>query len=121
MFRVYYDRLVDDADRTWLYTTTREMVGKHLKEEFDQLFINLDFDGDGKVVEDDLRSLMFCDFSDPKSDKKDYLEVKDMENLRVIAEGYLDEFNNLSKKPMNLVLFRWVAVQPLAFYMLFRL
>ena len=84
-------------------------MNKHMKEDFDQLFIHLDFDGDGKVVEDDLRSLMFCDFADPKSDKKDYIEVKDVENLRVISEGYLEEFNNLSKKPMNLVLFRLVS------------
>lgn len=103
---MYYDRLVDDADRDWLFKSCRECTDKHLKENFDQLFINLDFDGDGKVTEDDLRSLVFCDFADPKSDKKDYIEVKDMENLRVISEGYLEEFNNLSKKPMNLVLFR---------------
>ena len=59
------------------------------------------------MVEDDLRSLMYCDFSDPKSDNNNYMEVRDMENLRVVVEGYLEDYNNFSKKPMNLVMFRF--------------
>ena len=34
------------------------------------------------------------------------MEVRDLENLRHITEGFLEEFNNMSRKPMNLVLFR---------------
>lgn len=71
-----------------------------------QLFAHLDFDEDGKVMEDDMRSLVYCDFADPKSSDKPYTEARDLEHLRTIVEGYLDEFNNMSKKPMHLVLFR---------------
>ena len=59
-----------------------------------------------QVTEDDLRSLIYCDFSEPKSDSRNYMEVRDLESLRHITEGFLEEFNNMSRKPMNLVLFR---------------
>ncbi|XP_013422101.1 dynein heavy chain 7, axonemal isoform X2 [Lingula anatina] len=107
VFRVFYDRLVDDADRSWLYGYVREVVKTRLSEDFDQLFIHLDSDGDNKVTEDDLRSLLFCDFADPKSDAKNYIEIRDLNSLTTVVEGYLDEFNNMSKKPMNLVMFRF--------------
>jgi len=47
--RVYYDRLVDDADKSWLFGHVKEVVSTHLKSDFNVLFQNLDFDGDGKV------------------------------------------------------------------------
>ncbi|XP_076449948.1 dynein axonemal heavy chain 7-like [Babylonia areolata] len=107
VFRVFYDRLVDNEDRAWFFSSCREVMQEKLKEDFDKLFSYLDADEDGKVVEDDIRSLIYCDFSDPKNDAKNYVEVRDLEHLRVVSEGYLEEFNNLSKKPMNLVLFRF--------------
>lgn len=103
---MFYDRLVDDDDRSWLTSHVKDVSKRHFKIDFDQLFLHLDSSGNGEVSEDDLHSLMYCDFMDSKADPKPYIEVNDIDKLRKIVEGYLDEYNNMSKKPMNLVLFR---------------
>jgi len=59
------------------------------------------------VTEAELRSLVFCDFGGAKSDVRNYEEVQDVEQLQHVVENYLDEFNNASKKPMHLVMFRF--------------
>ncbi|CAG2187902.1 DNAH [Mytilus edulis] len=99
--------IVEGASLNWLFNYARDVCKNKLREDFDQLFIHLDFDNDCKVTEDNLHSLVYCDFADPKSDSKHYVEVRDLEQLCHVVEGYLEEFNKMSKKPMNLVLFRF--------------
>lgn len=41
VFRVFYDRLVDDDDRAWLYTLMNSIVKDHFKESFQQVFDHL--------------------------------------------------------------------------------
>ncbi|CAF3511371.1 unnamed protein product, partial [Adineta steineri] len=67
----------------------------------------LDVEKSGTISEDDLRSLMYCDFGDPKNDQERYLEVTSLEQVRTVSETYLEESNEMSKKPISLVLFRF--------------
>ncbi|XP_071441952.1 dynein axonemal heavy chain 7 [Hetaerina americana] len=109
-FRVYYDRLVDDGDRSWLIKTLREVVSQCLATDFESLFQSLlpeDAPPDTKIGEGELRSLIYCDFLIPNADPRNYCEVIDLKELNAVVERYLNEFNNMTKKPMNLVLFRF--------------
>jgi dynein heavy chain len=107
IFRVYYDRLVDDSDRKWLYEYTIKVTSDELKENFHSILSFLDQNRTGKVTEDNLRSLMFCDFGDPKNEAKRYLEVNDLNAVRQVVEQSLEEYNQVNKRPMHLVMFRF--------------
>lgn len=50
-------------------------------------------------------STLGCSQPDPDHVYKIYEEVKDSENLQLVVEEYLAEFNGESKQPMNLVMF----------------
>lgn len=41
VFRVFYDRLVDDQDRAWLYKLMNYIVKEHFRESFDTVFEHL--------------------------------------------------------------------------------
>ena len=103
---MFYDRLIDDDDRKWLYEQVIKTSKEVFRENFHQLLGHLDVEKTGTVSEDNLRSLIYCDFGDPKNEQRRYLEVTNLDQLRTVSEQHLDEFNQITKKPMNLVLFR---------------
>jgi dynein heavy chain len=109
VYRVFYDRLVFDEDRAWLFGFVREQAEKHLACKFDVVFGNLDANKDGRVEDSDMRGLVFCDFENPKAESKQYQAVMSQDALRATAESALEEFNNVSKKRMDLVLFQFAV------------
>lgn len=61
----------------------------------------------GNVEDDSIRSLFFGDYGKPDSASKPYDEITDLSTLTEVMDLYLREFNNISKAPMNLVMFQF--------------
>ena len=59
-----------------------------------------------QITEVQLRNLIFCNFQDPFTEKV-YMEVPNLDELSLVVDQYLNEYNSISKKPMNLVMFRF--------------
>ncbi|KOX76420.1 Dynein heavy chain 7, axonemal [Melipona quadrifasciata] len=109
VLRVYGDRLVDDNDTKWLVEQIRQTMSEYMDDNLDDLFQDLLIARADTVTETELRNLVYCDFQDPLADKKEYIEVADLDYLAILAEEYLAEYNTISRTPMNLVLFRFAV------------
>uniref|UniRef100_A0A3Q1B603 Dynein axonemal heavy chain 12 n=1 Tax=Amphiprion ocellaris TaxID=80972 RepID=A0A3Q1B603_AMPOC len=105
VFRVYYDRLVDDKDRAWLYKLMNSILKDHFKESFDQVFDHLK-----QGSKEDMRNLLFGDYMNPEleDDERLYTEVPSMDTFAQVVESCLDEYNQMHKNRMHLVIFRYV-------------
>lgn len=104
--RVYADRLTDVCDQKWLFQTICNVVEEKLHTTPTDLF-NRFIESNDELIPENLSKLMYCDFTNPKADTRNYLEVQDIEELRYVVESYLVEFNNMTKRPMNLTIFRY--------------
>ncbi|CAG7837267.1 unnamed protein product [Allacma fusca] len=111
VYRVFYDRLTDDSDRNWLFQLSQTCVQNHFKESFDVIFENLSSGGPkSKVKEADMNNLMFGDFMNPDLDKEErvYAEIKDIDQFYKVVLLAMNEYNNVNKNRMDLVIFRYL-------------
>lgn len=88
VFRVFYDRLVDDKDRTWLMEQLRSTTQSVLGESFDALMSRLvtgsnpaegGAPADGGVVQvthTDMRRCFFGDYMDSSKEAEDRMWVE---------------------------------------------
>ena len=94
-FRVFSDRLTDDADRNWF----RKLAEDKLNSVFDATWKGV-FDGKENLS-------FFADFMRSGYDPAPYEEVADEAALKSFVEEKLEEYNfEPGFVPMNLVLFR---------------
>eukprot|EP01028_Stygiella_incarcerata_P002288 TRINITY_DN1424_c1_g1_i1.p1 TRINITY_DN1424_c1_g1~~TRINITY_DN1424_c1_g1_i1.p1 ORF type:complete len:2631 (-),score=647.35 TRINITY_DN1424_c1_g1_i1:5218-13110(-) len=106
VLRVFGDRLADEADSEWLSATLSATVKETFQEDLYEILKDLDKDEVGKVDATLLRGIIFGDYLDPGAgDRRTYREITDMKRLTRVMENYLGDFNQLSKKPMDLVMF----------------
>ncbi|KAG7492071.1 hypothetical protein MATL_G00010690 [Megalops atlanticus] len=105
VYRVFYDRLIDNNDRETFFNIVKERTSDFFKQSTDKLLNHLT--PSGKVTDEDIRNLFFGDYGKPDSDTKAYDEITDLQQLMGVMEYYLEEFNNVSKAPMSLVMFKF--------------
>uniref|UniRef100_K3WBA0 Uncharacterized protein n=1 Tax=Globisporangium ultimum (strain ATCC 200006 / CBS 805.95 / DAOM BR144) TaxID=431595 RepID=K3WBA0_GLOUD len=114
--RVIGDRLVDDDDREWFNDTQKKLTIKHFASNFDKVFASLKRGRDGPVTATDMRNLFFGDYLDPDASPRLYKEIdvrlepgdEGFDGIMILIQcldGYLTEYNGISRKPMNLVMF----------------
>uniref|UniRef100_A0A2K5KRN4 Dynein axonemal heavy chain 12 n=1 Tax=Cercocebus atys TaxID=9531 RepID=A0A2K5KRN4_CERAT len=109
VLRVFYDRLINDDDRRWLFQLTKTVIKDHFKESFDSIFSHLRKQN-APVTEEDLRNLMFGDYMNPdlEGDDRVYIEIPNVLHFSDVVDQCLDEYNQTHKTRMNLVIFRYV-------------
>lgn len=105
VYRVFYDRLVDDGDRQICFNLVSETIAENFKTDIVKLLGHLA--GSEKLEDNHLRKLIFGDYMDPKADVKVYDEVTDLGELTSVMEWYLKDHNSMTKTPMGLVLFQF--------------
>ncbi|KAM4720749.1 dynein axonemal heavy chain 12 [Rhinophrynus dorsalis] len=109
VLRVFYDRLVDDQDRSWLFQLVKDVVKDHFRDNFETVFEHLKHESQ-PLSEEDIRSLLFGDYLNPdlEGDERLYAEVPSVQQFSEIVERCLEEYNQTHKSRMNLVIFRYV-------------
>ncbi|XP_059835308.1 dynein axonemal heavy chain 3 [Hypanus sabinus] len=105
VYRVFYDRLIAEEDRQTFFQIIKETTSNFFKQSVDKVLSHLT--RSGKVTDDNIRSLFFGDYLKPDANVKAYDEITDLKQLTSIMEYYLAEYNNISRTPMALVMFKF--------------
>ncbi|XP_069503771.1 dynein axonemal heavy chain 3 [Ambystoma mexicanum] len=105
VYRVFYDRLIDNEDRQVFFNMVKETTSSCYKQSVDKVLSHLT--PSGKVIDDNIRNLFFGDYFKAESDTRIYDEITDLKTLTSVMEFYLEEYNNMSKAPMSLVMFKF--------------
>ncbi|CAI8026112.1 Dynein heavy chain 3, axonemal [Geodia barretti] len=106
VYRIFYDRLISDEDREQFFAIVQETLSQQFKMTSDKLLGHL-AEGGKAVVDDNIRSLFFGDYMIPGAEPKIYDEVQSFSDLTSVIENYLDDYNQMSKAPMKLVMFKF--------------
>ncbi|KAK3571583.1 hypothetical protein QTP86_014552, partial [Hemibagrus guttatus] len=106
VYRVFYDRLIDNEDRKTFFNIVRERTSAYFKQTLDKLLCHLS--PSGNVSDENIRSLFFGDYATPDSDvNRTYDEIRDLQSLTRVMDHHLQEFNSMSTAPMSLVMFQF--------------
>ncbi|DBB17910.1 TPA: hypothetical protein ACH3X3_002922 [Trebouxia sp. C0006] len=105
--RVFYDRLINDDDRTWLTGLLSGVTEKHFKEKLPRVLGLGNTTPDAATMTTGVRGLMFGDYMVPGAEPRVYTQISDPNKMLLVLKEYLSDYNAISKKPMQLVLFQF--------------
>ncbi|XP_055593622.1 dynein axonemal heavy chain 12 [Uranotaenia lowii] len=107
--RIFYDRLIDEADRRFVFDKICSNLKMFFKEKPDQLFPDFFDEITGAVKLGNLNNLLFGSYFDIDSEPEDrkYEETQSIEQLKDQATKDLIEYNSTHKTKMDIVLFQY--------------
>lgn len=107
IMRVFFDRLVNDEDRTCAYEKLSTCVQLHFKDKLEELFDDLV--GEGKMNYDKMNGLFFGGYFDldVEIEERRYEIVQNSEALRNLAYQCFEEYNATHTMKMDVVLFEY--------------
>ena len=103
--RIFQDRLIDATDQNWFHDMQALVVSKHFKKAISSICGS---GADGKGL------LLYADYltngkkAESDFEQRKYTQVTDLHTCLEVVKEFLDDYNVVSKKPMNLVLFGYV-------------
>ncbi|EAA13034.3 AGAP011441-PA [Anopheles gambiae str. PEST] len=107
--RIFYDRLVNDADRLFVFDKLLQNMKTFFKEKPEALMPELFDEVTGQVLMNSLNNLMFGSYFDADAETEDrkYEETQNVEQFRDLAGKALVEYNSSQKSKMDIVLFQY--------------
>uniref|UniRef100_A0A2H1WCP9 SFRICE_005064 n=1 Tax=Spodoptera frugiperda TaxID=7108 RepID=A0A2H1WCP9_SPOFR len=107
-YRVFYDRLADDADREKLYDVVYKAVYNNFRVHMDAVLQEMGYIPEGeKCGNKHACNIFFGNYMEPDADPKIYDQVLSLEDMASKMEYYLEEYNVVTSSPMALVMFRY--------------
>lgn len=106
---MFYDRLIDDTDRDWLFDLVSTITKDVFKQTPATVFARL-AEGGGAVGRRDMEGLLFGTYVHPTDNAAPYDEATDMEAYLAVVKDNLEEYNQINKTPMDLVLFNYLLM-----------
>lgn len=106
-WRVFGDRLVDDDDRDKLFEIMKTVSHTCLRQPMDVFLSDLMPVEESVLNSHHLRNLFYGNYMDIDNEKKIYDEVHSEKLLIQRMDYYLNEYNNVSKSPLSMVMFKF--------------
>ena len=104
--RIFMDRLIDYSDKEWFAKMQGEVAQKLFKKPINSI-IGEGADGNGM--------LLYADFvvggnkAEAEFEQRKYCQIYDLTGTTTIVGQFMEDYNSVSKSPMQLVLFGYVV------------